>query len=316
MWECVSSRHDECLDVPHYNIDVHQIITKAQLVRSLLLEVPEIKSWESGDPRIFTAWNLLVSEYRSRAITHHGDRIIALAGIARAIHNLTQLTYLAGLWAEHFPYCLLWRRVDSPENRHQSAEKSVFPGVPSWSWFSMPITSQSRLNMTFERYRELTGAVLTSFRWPAMSPNQPPLNSFYDFEQLSITLRMHYYFNNMVKHGRTSIEEHFTTELKRAGFSAVWYHAYTDTGENPPHIHDDILLGLLQESYTGRLQGGREFLCCYMAGLFLEESSENGLWKRIGIWSLSACPARGQEAYGRTTFSRIPGVRRGEITLI
>jgi hypothetical protein len=277
MWECVSSRHDECLDVPHYNIDVHQIITKAQLVRSLNLEGPELELWELSGPRSFTAWNLLVSEYRSRAITHHGDRVIALAGIARAIHNLTKLTYLAGLWLEHSPFCLLWRRVGSPQNLQQSTHESVVPGIPSWSWFSIPITSRSSLNMSFERYGYLNVARLTSFRWPAMPPDQPPANSFYDFKGLSITLNMKCYIPNMAKHGRKSIQEHFTTELELLGFEAVWYNSYSDTDVDVPQISDDLCLGLLQESHTSNMQHGESLLCCYMAGLFLEESPEKGL---------------------------------------
>jgi hypothetical protein len=360
MWECVSSRHDECLDVPHHNIDVHQIITKAHLVRSLHLEGPEIHSWELGDPRSFTAWNLLVSEYRSRAITNPGDRIIALAGIARAIHNLTKLTYLAGLWAEHFPYCLLWRRLDKFETGNwrrldefktgnEPAEESVVPGIPSWSWFSIPINSPSRLDMSFERYRNLSGAKLTSFKWPAMRPNklppnsfyaaiwpyQLPLNSFYDFQGLSTTLRMRYLYMSTAKRSRMSIQEYFKTELKSLGFDAVWYNSYSDTKEDsplgfedleynsysdteeyPPQISDNVRLGLLQESYTGLLQRGERTLCYYMAGLFLEESSEKGLWKRTGVWSLSAAVGNSQPAEKQATFSRIPGVRTGKVTLI
>jgi hypothetical protein len=132
-----------------------------------------------------------------------------------------------------------------------------------------------------------------------------------------------------------SIQEYFKTELKSLGFDAVWYNSYSDTKEDsplgfedleynsysdteeyPPQISDSVRLGLLQESYTGLLQRGERTLCCYMAGLFLEESSEKGLWKRTGVWSLSAAVGNSQPAEKQATFSRIPGVRTGEVTLI
>ncbi|KAL1798031.1 hypothetical protein ACET3X_004637 [Alternaria dauci] len=94
-------------------------------------------------------WQNLVNEYRSRKLSFGKDRIIAFAGVARAVTNLGQLTYLAGLWKEIFPVALLWyvdkkikalvRREDGLPNGEMAddvwtaeiEENVVQPGVPN-----------------------------------------------------------------------------------------------------------------------------------------------------------------------------------------
>ncbi|KAI4694302.1 hypothetical protein J4E81_006518 [Alternaria sp. BMP 2799] len=53
-------------------------------------------------------WLSLINEYRARNLSFGKDRIIAIAGIARAFAHLGNLTYLAGLWRECLPVTLLW----------------------------------------------------------------------------------------------------------------------------------------------------------------------------------------------------------------
>lgn len=81
-----------------------------------------------------------MNEYRSRAFTKGEDRVIAFAAIARAVQNVTQLTYLAGLWAEHFPGALTWYHKGGLPGVPLSAgatiaERPVKDTAPTWSWF-------------------------------------------------------------------------------------------------------------------------------------------------------------------------------------
>lgn len=91
-------------------------------------------------------WSALVSDYSSLQFTQVSDRLIALAGLVREIHNITGEDYLAGLWREDILHQLNW---------------FVYPGIggnvtkivptymaPSWSWLNVygPVTVDLRYN--------------------------------------------------------------------------------------------------------------------------------------------------------------------------
>ena len=68
-------------------------------------------------------------EYSARRLTHPGDKLIALAGLASTFKALLQTRYPAGLWAEDLIAGLCWRRS-------ASGRKAVQYRCPSWSWAS------------------------------------------------------------------------------------------------------------------------------------------------------------------------------------
>lgn len=79
-------------------------------------------------------WEAIVQEYSGREITRGGDRLPALAGLAKRYAQVTGKTYLAGLWLEEFPSSLLWYQVDpSQPPRAWCARRQT----PSWSWSSL-----------------------------------------------------------------------------------------------------------------------------------------------------------------------------------
>ncbi|KAH7346932.1 heterokaryon incompatibility protein-domain-containing protein, partial [Pyrenochaeta sp. MPI-SDFR-AT-0127] len=53
-------------------------------------------------------WCFIVMDYTHRGMTKSKDRLVALAGIGKALERHTKNTYLAGLWSEHFTTGLLW----------------------------------------------------------------------------------------------------------------------------------------------------------------------------------------------------------------
>lgn len=98
---------------------------------------------------ISESWYGKVEDYFSRLMTRESDKLIAIAGFARHFQRDTMGgsgTYLAGLWKEHFPGCLLWRVRADPYGM-RSGEKHRFAAfeprrpmgyrAPSWSWASL-----------------------------------------------------------------------------------------------------------------------------------------------------------------------------------
>ncbi|KNG88895.1 hypothetical protein ANOM_002616 [Aspergillus nomiae NRRL 13137] len=81
---------------------------------------------------------LIGSGYSSRQFTLMKDRLIAIAGIARSLHERTGVPYIAGLWTNHLGFGLGW--LETP--KHGSAYPSeLFNSSnsrrrPTWTWAS------------------------------------------------------------------------------------------------------------------------------------------------------------------------------------
>jgi hypothetical protein len=170
-------------------------------------------------------WVSLINEYRARDLSFAKDRIIAVAGVARAFAHLGGLTYLAGMWKECFPIGLLWHVTTKPfllAQRHNGIEpgvhfewvvqvrESVDTGgeeqqVPSWSFFSVPIhtfhhlallfgddeVSAKRKSMRDEArvcFDNVWWCRLLGFRWKGLPEGQVPAGIYNDFTGLRLTL--------------------------------------------------------------------------------------------------------------------------------
>lgn len=77
-------------------------------------------TWDS------TSWLSLVTRYSRCDLTYPGDKLVALAGIARSIGDRTHDQYFAGLWGKFFEAELCWK-VLGPR------PKPLYR-APSWSW--------------------------------------------------------------------------------------------------------------------------------------------------------------------------------------
>jgi hypothetical protein len=76
-------------------------------------------------------WFELVRLYSNGKLTRSSDKLIAMAGIARAVQQARGLNYLGGLWKEYLLLNLLWY-VEYPENSRPKVYRA-----PSWSWASI-----------------------------------------------------------------------------------------------------------------------------------------------------------------------------------
>lgn len=80
-----------------------------------------LKIWYNG---------VVEKDYSHRNLTYGKDKLIALAGLARAVHSVRPMRYYAGLWEENLLCGLCWRRgIEAPG-------KAEAYRAPSWSWAS------------------------------------------------------------------------------------------------------------------------------------------------------------------------------------
>jgi hypothetical protein len=91
-------------------------------------------------------WCELVMDYTHRGMTKPKDRLVALAGIAKAITRHTTHGYWAGLWSQHFTTGLLWSISHNEIFATWAANTAVpkdattrheQPLAPTWSWASV-----------------------------------------------------------------------------------------------------------------------------------------------------------------------------------
>jgi hypothetical protein len=75
-------------------------------------------------------WNYVVSIYSRCELTFEQDKLVALAGVARAMKVQMGCDYLAGMWRTELERNLLWS-VDSTFRRPREYR------APSWSWASV-----------------------------------------------------------------------------------------------------------------------------------------------------------------------------------
>ncbi|ETS87765.1 hypothetical protein PFICI_01593 [Pestalotiopsis fici W106-1] len=85
--------------------------------------------------RLLDGWATAIAEYTKRRLTVSGDKLPALAGVARVYGEQQKLGgYIAGLWEEQFPKHLLWQADHSGGIEHRRVEPYR---APTWSWVSI-----------------------------------------------------------------------------------------------------------------------------------------------------------------------------------
>ncbi|KAG7414069.1 hypothetical protein Forpe1208_v008295 [Fusarium oxysporum f. sp. rapae] len=80
-------------------------------------------------------WDDTIHKYTQTNLTFSNDKLIAFAGVAKAIEGIQNDTYLAGLWKSAFIYQLAWTRTS-----YDAIKKPLDLAsgrAPSWSWLSV-----------------------------------------------------------------------------------------------------------------------------------------------------------------------------------
>jgi hypothetical protein len=130
IWECGESLRCDCMALDYEKPEDH----KASY-RQALISQSSVK---------FDLWSSIVDTVTQRKITYGTDVLPALSGIANELQAAGAGPYLAGVWLEDFPICLLW---DTQPWRSwygygifysDDCQRHVSPFIaPSWSWASL-----------------------------------------------------------------------------------------------------------------------------------------------------------------------------------
>ncbi|EUC38751.1 hypothetical protein COCCADRAFT_45793, partial [Bipolaris zeicola 26-R-13] len=79
-------------------------------------------------------WPWIVATYSACKLTYVKDKLVAISGLARKIHEQTNDQYVAGLWRKNLEAQLCWF-IWVPEPRRET-EAYI---APSWSWASVDV---------------------------------------------------------------------------------------------------------------------------------------------------------------------------------
>lgn len=84
----------------------------------------------------FVEWQKLVLNYTERKLTDYRDKLPAISGVAKAIHQTTGSSYIAGIWADNFSADILWYSLDPKKTMNETSFIA-----PSFSWASVNSTT-------------------------------------------------------------------------------------------------------------------------------------------------------------------------------
>ncbi|KAI0859060.1 heterokaryon incompatibility protein-domain-containing protein [Xylaria cubensis] len=240
------------------------------------LELSESARLEKRNGRHFVPqslaeiWAQCVSIYSRTKLTLQSDKLVAISGVARWIHQQTarggnRNVYLAGLWRENLESQLLWRVVgprkdEQREDQYYHTKPTQYL-APTWSWAS---------NNRFVEYRaafNVDGRNGPSRKWTILI----------DIVEAKTEL--------LTKHDNFGQVTGATLQIKFANIfnSQDFKNAY--------HIvHWDYDVGQEQTFYLLPIVKGREnmFNLHYMEGLVLKEVPGTGTtpyFTRLGIFS-------------------------------
>ena len=83
--------------------------------------------------RAYRCWRDVCSQYSGCVLTFPSDKLIALAGLAQCIGNITKDQYVAGLWRKSLKHDLLWHVCGTGEPRRRPSGYRA----PTFSWASI-----------------------------------------------------------------------------------------------------------------------------------------------------------------------------------
>ncbi|KAH7625295.1 heterokaryon incompatibility protein-domain-containing protein [Sordaria sp. MPI-SDFR-AT-0083] len=226
--------------------------------------------------RLYLHWQEILSTYLETQLTFTTDRLIALAGIAKAIEDHAGLTYIAGTWAELHPLDLLWRFKETiiakPEPRAVSGTNA-----PSWSWAA----KEGERDFFPDRYDlvdENTAVKVTYATGIRHFPHRTFSSQFTLDKERKITLS----FDGKVKRGTAFTEELFPDSIREDDEvqDGKWKHRVllhdkiapiTVRFDDPLPDGEPVLLLLLMEWYIYK---GEDPEKRYQGGLVLVPETE------------------------------------------
>ncbi|KAJ5535918.1 heterokaryon incompatibility protein-domain-containing protein [Penicillium frequentans] len=156
FWECLENARCEVDPDGRIGIigdpDINHVRLRVTAYKDALKELAELSSffltssrdrtsidWNRGSVgqhNFYTErvlWRQMISIYTACNLSNQSDRLIAMAGIAKAFQKVTLSTYFAGLWSHSLHTDLLW---ESNASEGGVVHRNTLH-VPSWSWASV-----------------------------------------------------------------------------------------------------------------------------------------------------------------------------------
>lgn len=142
LWECREATNCECASMKFYREKTKgdRLSFGLDMVSFTLKEYfDDLLNGGKGSASSFDLWQALIKAYSGLKITHEGDRLAALSGVARQVARGINGTYLAGIWKDDPPGALLWATKGLAKRRINS-------GIPTWSWAFLEFMDTSTSN--------------------------------------------------------------------------------------------------------------------------------------------------------------------------
>jgi hypothetical protein len=309
MWECSESLCDELLGPIERFPEATASKTHFSVVRSTRLPVTSMPV----QVEFVQNWGRLVRHYRTGVLTQPKDRIMAFAGVAQAVHDSSGMTYLAGCWAQMFPFSFTWSLVIPWDKSTMIEVEAIIEAVPSWSWFSVPIFSSDtfrfevvedlsrvlRLSAT-TRAESMYEATLLSFEdrsqqtYAGQQAYAGPLSTkdFHNFTGMTLNLAMKTWTGflenpmNLDLRRGPSIRDQFNMLLGQDGGFLQCQFDHQETERN--HYDKVMTFGLLIElrAWLDLEYNFFDFEQPLLIGLIMQPEPSRETYKRIGLWKL------------------------------
>lgn len=130
-WKCQEDHFCECVD-EHFTMNWGWRGELAEETRPPENVPQDFEYW----------WIRTIRHYTGRSLTNQQDKLPALSGLAQMYHEVTDDTYLAGLWKSSLPYNLCWYHCSGEYYGLETAAIGIGRRpqpfrAPSWSWASL-----------------------------------------------------------------------------------------------------------------------------------------------------------------------------------
>lgn len=160
LWDCLTAEGCEC------QVHFKPRASPSGVRRRGLTD--NLEHWGMRDKG--WSWGMMVSNFTSRQLTYHSDKLPALSGVAKYLAaERVDDYYIAGHWTSELPISLLWRReirLGSDFSIHRLEKYHA----PSWSWAS---TIGPVLCENVSRGKVICDLVDVSYKLASINPYGP-----------------------------------------------------------------------------------------------------------------------------------------------
>ena len=127
LWECREGRVCES-GVPESAFVTQRRIWDGRLHFEQHGEEEEERHGGNRRRAFWYDWYDLVESYTTHGLTKGEDKLPALSGLAQTLETASGGSYVAGLWRDHLPFGLLWRKAG------EWLKPAPTYRAPTWSW--------------------------------------------------------------------------------------------------------------------------------------------------------------------------------------